>query len=405
MPQYQKPASIIPQDDQDRLSKLYAYEILDTPAESAFDNLAHLAAQIFDTPSAFISFVDKERVFFKSNISALEGREVDRNDSLCSLTILEDQLTVFTDTHQVPDLLESPHVSCEGGIRFYAGAPLKTSEGHQIGTICVVDAVPRQATDKQLQMLETLAKVVVDELEQRLSARRAIRIQTDLLNITTHDLKNPAINIGLLSSLIRKQAETADNKALAVFADKIRQSSEDILQKLEGLLNLSRIEDGEFEIRLGQANLAEVLDKVVGNFELLAQQKQQRLQTKYPPHLPLKIDRLRIQEVIENLLSNAIKYSYPNSQILIKAEETPTEVVLSIQDEGQGLTEADKKKLFTKFAKRSASPTGKERSNGLGLSIVKVLVELHSGRVWAQSKGRDKGATFYVALPRLISQN
>ncbi len=143
---YHKPVSIIPTNDQDRLRKLHGYSILDTPPEEAFDKVARLAAQIFDTPSAFVTFVDKDRVFFKANLSPLEGNQVQRTDSLCSLAILEETVTVFDDTYQVPDLLESPHVSCQGGIRFYAGAPLKTREGYRLGTLCVVDSVPRQAT-------------------------------------------------------------------------------------------------------------------------------------------------------------------------------------------------------------------------------------------------------------------
>lgn len=396
---YRKPASIIPQQDEERLEKLYRYEILDTPAEDAFDKIAILAAQIFDTPSAFISFVDKDRVFFKSNISTLEGNEVLRQDSLCSLTILQDKLTVFNDTHQIPDLLESPHVSCEGGIRFYAGAPLKTNEGHQIGTICVVDTVPRDATPKQLQMLQTLSSIVIDELEHRLAARQAIRVQTDLLNMTAHDLKNPTINITLLSDLILKYA--ANNSAVEGMAAKIKHSAEDMMQKLEGLLNLSQIENGEFELNQETFDLAELLSLVKNNLDLLAQQKQQTIVLSCPSSLILRADLKRIQEVFENLLSNAIKYSYANSQIIVKAMQENNHLIVEVKDPGQGLTEADKKKLFTKFAKLSAMPTGKERSNRLGLSIVKTLVELHHGKVWASSDGKDKGTSFFVSLPLL----
>lgn len=396
MSQYCKPISIIPHDDEDRLNKLYQYEILDTPAEDDFDRIARLAAEIFDTPSAFISLVDKDRVFFKSNISTLESNEVLRKDSLCSLTILENQLTVFNDTHQIPDLLESPYVSCQGGIRFYAGAPLKTPEGYPLGTICVVDAVPRQVNEKQLKMLETLSFIVVEQLEKRLAARKAVRVQTDLMNMAAHDLKNPALNIELLTEMLIQH--TAENKPVDKIIEHIRTSIGSITQKLDSMLNLSRIE-GNFNLNFEGADLAELLQLVRNKFLLQAEQKGQTIKMEGIPTVQVMVDKVRIQEAFENLLSNAIKYAYPNTEIIISARMENNAVVVKFQDQGQGLSADDMKKLFTKFAKLSAVPTGKERSDGLGLSIVKALLELHHGDVWATSEGKNKGSSFFVSLP------
>lgn len=396
MPIYNKPSSIIPADDQERLKKLYSYEILDTPPEEAFDKIAKLAAQIFNTPSAFVSFVDKDRVFFKSNLSTLEGNEVHRNDSLCSLSILATELTVFNDTHLIPDLLESPHVSAQGGIRFYAGAPLKTSEGHQLGTVCVTDSVPREASPEQLQMLETLSSVVIDELEQRQAAKKAIKSQNDLMHMVVHELKNPALNISLLTDMMLKMAGDESIKEMAA---KIKTSIHDIRERLEGLLQLSQIEDGSFKLQLEQISLWEILFKVKKNFNFLAQQKRQTIIIEGDDSLQITVDKARIQEIFENLLSNAIKYSYPDTEISIIVRKEDKAAVIEFRDQGQGLSEADMKKLFTKFAKLSSLPTGKERSNGLGLSIVKTLAELHNGKVWASSEGKNKGSSFFVSFP------
>ncbi|WP_017731530.1 GAF domain-containing sensor histidine kinase [Nafulsella turpanensis] len=394
---YRKPASIIPQNDPERLKKLYRLEILDTPAETTFDSLAQLAAEIFDTPGAFITFVDHDRVFFKSNLSTLEGNEIKRQDSLCSLAILEDQSTVFEDTHQVPDLLESPYVACDGGMRFYAGAPLKTSDGYQLGTICVTDSVPRTATDKQMKMLERLSTVVVDELEQRMMARRAIRIQTDLMNMAVHDLKGPAANIALLSDLVLKNA--AGNEKVKELVDKMKVCTGDINERLEGLLHLSLIENGNFKLQKEEVDLAAIAKAAIRNFELLARQKSQTIELKAEAPVMVEVDPGRMQEIIENLLSNAIKYAYPSTPIRIILNTTEKAAIVEVRDLGQGLSKGDMKKLFTKFAKLSAVPTGKERSSGLGLSIVKTLSELHNGKVWAESEGKDKGSSFFVSLP------
>lgn len=399
MDDYCKPASIIPQNDDERLKKLHGYEILYTPPEEAFDKLAKLAAQIFNVTEAFISFVDKEKVFFKSNISLLEGNVVERKDSLCSLAILEDRLTMFNDTHLIPDLLESPHVSSEGGIRFYAGSPLRTSEGYQLGTLCVTDSVPREATQDQLNMLRTLSSVVVDQLELRLAARKAIRVQTDLMNITVHDLKGPVSNISLLSDLIRKKS--GENEGVKGLAEKMNMAAGDIMGRLDSLLNLSEIENGDIKVNMEPVDLLEILNQVRKNFELQAKQKGQVINIEFKDVKPLMVDadRKRIKEVFENLLSNAVKYSWPDTEISIIVGQEGNNGLAEIKDKGQGLSESDMKKLFRKFTRLSSSPTGKERSNGLGLSIVKTLVELQKGKVWAKSQGKGKGTSFFVSFP------
>jgi signal transduction histidine kinase len=394
---YQKPATIIPVNDPERLRKLHGLGVLDTPPEEAFDKIARLAAQIFDTPSAFVTFVDKDRVFFKSNLSPLEGNQVKREDSLCSLAILGEEVTVFDDTHQVPDLRESPHVSCQGGIRFYAGAPLKTREGYRLGTVCVVDSVPRQASLKQLQMLETLSSIVVDELEQRLAAQRAISVQTDLVNMAVHDLKNPALNIASLSDLLLKRI--SDGAKVQELVGLIKGCSEEISGKLDGLLKLSRLEDESFQLQLEEIDLPALLDGVSSNFGLMAAQKGQCISYQAGESIAVRADRARLQEVFENLISNAIKYSHSDTTITIAVSRSGKQAVVSFQDQGQGLSEGDMQKLFTKFARLSSIPTGRERSNGLGLSIVKTLVELQGGKVWATSDGKNKGATFFVSIP------
>jgi signal transduction histidine kinase len=128
-------------------------------------------------------------------------------------------------------------------------------------------------------------------------------------------------------------------------------------------------------------------------------QKQQKITITCDCTTLISADASRLQDAFENLLSNALKYSNPNTEIAITVTSTPDEITIKFQDQGQGLTTADMEKLFTKFSRLSAIPTGREHSNGLGLSIVKMLVELHKGRVWAESEGKNKGATFFIELP------
>ena len=158
------PPNLIPDDDMLRLQTLEQCAIWDTPEDPSYDRVARLAALIFNTRSAFINFVGEEQVFFKSNFSSFPTRKIERQHSLCSLTILHDTPTIFEDTHEVPQLLQSPYVHGEGGIRFYAGAPLIMPNGHRIGTVCVIDAEPRLITTRQMEMLVILAGIIVEKI-------------------------------------------------------------------------------------------------------------------------------------------------------------------------------------------------------------------------------------------------
>lgn len=379
-----------------RIEKLHAYHVLDTHPEDNFDNIASMAAQIFDAPDAIISFVDTDRIFLKSNLSGLpQTLRLDRHENLCGIAVLNESVTVFNDTHQHPDLLCSPLVNCENGIRFYAGAPLRSPEGYNMGMLCVTDTVPRQATKKQLEMLKSLSKLVIDKLENRLRYRKNIESQVNLMSMALHEIKNPLASINLANDIILKDPGKAQK-----MGEMIKSSVMRIQNKLSDLLKQSQEEEKEPILAREELNLMELFVRLLNNFELLANKKQQIIELNCQDNLPsIYADKAKISDVLHNLVSNAIKYSYKGSVISIDATEEKGFVKIMVKDEGQGLSNEDMSKLFTKFAVLSSKPTGKETSNGLGLSITKSFVELHNGTIEAVSAGKDRGTTFIVKLP------
>lgn len=396
------PLEITPANEALRVAKLHLYDIIDSPEEEVFDKIAMLAAQVFDTPAAFISFVDSEKVFYKSSTITIEGRELERNKSLCALIIVDQHdVVVINDTYSVPGLKDNNYTVPKTNTRFYAGAALITIEGYKIGSLCVTDDIPREPTKKQLDMLATLASFIMDELELRLITKKSVRVQTDLMNIVLHELKNPLMNISLAAEMLEEEANAGNLPALSKL---ILRNTQRLDEKLNDLLNLSQIENREFSLNKELLDLTEMLEMVKSNFSHLALQKKQQIKLKAAQPFFISADKKRLQEILDNLLNNAIKFSYPETTIQIKIKQSPTHIEIEFQDQGQGLNEADKEKLFTKFAKLSSIPTGKERSNGLGLSIVKILVELHHGKVWAISDGKNKGASFFVSLPLIEEQ-
>ena len=156
-----------PENESARLAALHKLEILDTAPEIEFDALAKAASLVFGAPISLIALLDSERLWFKANVG-LEGvSEISRDNALCAYTIMSDEGLVVPDTKLDPRFSENPLVTGAPDIRFYAGAPIKVSEGYRLGTICVIDTVPRQITEQQEQILGCLAQAVATALEGR----------------------------------------------------------------------------------------------------------------------------------------------------------------------------------------------------------------------------------------------
>jgi signal transduction histidine kinase len=155
----------------------------------------------------------------------------------------------------------------------------------------------------------------------------------------------------------------------------------------------------DITVRRENIDLAALVKEVAESNQPLADQKQQFIAVTAPPSHPALCDPDRIREALDNLLSNAIKYSPIGGRIELILERQDMNSVIRVKDEGAGLSAEDITRLFGRFQRLSAKPTGGESSTGLGLSIVKRIVELHGGAVTAESAGPGRGATFILTLP------
>jgi GAF domain-containing protein len=163
----------------ERLAALQSYEILDTPRDGAFDRITSLAARHFDVPVALVSLVDEDRIWFKSH-HGLNTEEIPRAPGLCASVILSDSAYVVTNALEDPRALANPLVAGEMGLRFYAAAPLVTHDGHRLGTMNIIDFKPREFDAAGENTLREYAGLVMDQMELRLSARKAIAAFTRL---------------------------------------------------------------------------------------------------------------------------------------------------------------------------------------------------------------------------------
>ena len=186
----------VPDNEQQRIAALKRYAILDTPPEEVFDRITRLAAAFLDVPITLISLVDDTRQWFKSSVG-LDATQTDREIAFCAHTIVEDQLMVVSDARQDKRFSQSPLVKGEPHIAFYAGAPIKTSDGYNLGTLCAIDTTPRQLSDPQKLVLQDLADMVLDALELRLTNARV----TDEIALQNVEFKTLNQDLNLLGQV------------------------------------------------------------------------------------------------------------------------------------------------------------------------------------------------------------
>ncbi len=255
----------------------------------------------------------------------------------------------------------------------------------------------KEAERHKHQSIE-LARALKETERLKKIAEEANAFKTEMLSIAAHDLKNPLQSVMGFAQLIQENPRDVARTISA--AETIERAAMHMYKLIEDLLNSVKLETHALNLNKFQVKLADMLCAAVERNRPTAEAKSQTLELHVEADCIAELDPERIGEVLDNLISNAIKYSPKGKPILITCQKTPhATVLIAVKDEGQGLTEDDKQKMFGKFQRLSAKPTGGESSTGLGLAIVKQLVELHGGKVWAESEGKDKGATFFVELP------
>jgi two-component system sensor histidine kinase/response regulator len=226
--------------------------------------------------------------------------------------------------------------------------------------------------------------------------RRLNEEKNEFMGMAAHDLRNPLGAIRGFSELILEDGQMT-RAELEDCASRIRDTSTRMAEMVQNLLDANRIERGEMKLKVAPTELVAVVSSVVEAQRPRAAAKQQLVDLQSEPVQALVDPGIMVQ-VLENLVSNAVKYSPPGKNIFVRLKKEVGAVRIEVRDEGPGLSSEDQKRLFGKFARLSAKPTGGEHATGLGLSIVKRMVEAMNGKVWCESE-QGRGATFVVTVP------
>ncbi|MEP0776310.1 ATP-binding protein [Microcoleus sp. ZQ-A2] len=303
----------------------------------------------------------------------------------------------------------------DAGLLCAQSTPLISRSGKLIGMVSTHWRTHHRLTERELRFLDLLARQAADLIEQRQDeaerkklleqeqaareeAERANRIKDEFLAVLSHELRSPLNPILGWSKLLqsRKLDETKTVQALATIERNAKLQSE----LIEDLLDVSRILQGKLSLNVAPVNLASIIRAAMETVRLAAEAKSIKVEASLAPDVGLVSgDSTRLQQVIWNLLSNAVKFTPPGGQVNIRLERLDSCAHITVSDTGQGIAPDFLPYVFDYFRQANATTTRKFGGLGLGLAIVRHLVELHGGTVRAESPGEGQGATFVVRLP------
>jgi len=395
-------------NEQKRLEALQRYSILDTLPESTFDDATKLISYICGVPIAHISFIDDKRQWFKSEIG-IGVSEVPREISFCQYTIMESEIVEINDTFLNERFKEDPNVTGGFKIRFYVGVPLTTPDGFNIGTLCALDHVVKKLDENQRNALSILAKHIMEHLELRVKnteldiqkniAEKALETKERFLANISHEIRTPLNAIIGFTDLL---AQTNLDVKQRDYISSVQSAGENLFLIINDILDLSKIETGNLTIEQHPFNLIKAL-KHVYNLLKIKVSKDIEFNLFLDAELPQMIigDQGRLNQILVNLIGNAIKFTDEGFiTIEVKKMEESNEYYslrFSVKDSGIGIPEDKLKIIFDRFTQVEDNIARRFGGTGLGLNIVKQLVELQGSEIHVKSK-EGRGSEFFFLM-------
>ncbi|WP_123071756.1 hybrid sensor histidine kinase/response regulator [Massilia aurea] len=396
-------------DEEARLAVLDSYGILDTPPERSFDDVVRLVSQLLSAPIAAVNLIARGRQWFKSEIG-LGTREMPLDDSICRFALLEEQQLIVPDTREDPRFRCNPLVTKDSGLRFYAGALLKTRDGVPLGTLCVLDDKPRpQGLSEQEQfVLATLAHQIMSQIELRkamaeqdaliAALREADQRKDEFLAMLAHELRNPLAPIVSAATMLSNF--NLDPAMVQRASEIVARQAGHMTSLIDDLLDVSRVTRGKVELELRELDFKDVIADAIEQVRPLIEKHRHRLTLDLPPARAVVVgDRKRLVQVMTNLLSNAAKYTLEGGRIAVRLTTDGAALGLEIRDDGIGMSPELLASAFDLFAQGARGLDRSQGGLGIGLALVRSLLKLHGGAVSASSDGPGQGSTFHVSLP------
>jgi signal transduction histidine kinase len=387
-------------DEDERIAALRALALLDTPSEERFDRITRTAQRLFDVPIALVTLVDTDRQWFKS-CQGLDVLETPRSASFCTHALRSDDILIVPDAHTDPRFAGGPLVLGSPHIRFYAGKPIHAPSGHRMGTLCIIDSVPRELSEEDAAALTDLAAWAELELGVVAMSRAfdaAERLKDEIISITGHELRTPLTairgSLGLLEAGVG--GELPEQGARLV--DSALRNTDRLIRLVNDMLDVERLAAGRLPMRREPVELTTVAHTAAESLHDLVAAANVRLELTAPAPVWTVGDADRLTQVATNLIDNAVKFSPPEATVRVAVTARGGRAELLVTDEGYGMDTAGLDTVFDRFIQLDTGTDRRGAGSGLGLAIVKGIVEGHYGTIDVTSE-LGAGSSFRVRLP------
>lgn len=396
----------------ERVNELLEYQIMDTEEEADFNEIVELASKICGAPTSLITLLDHHRQWFKAKIG-MTDTETPIEFAFCKYAIEQEKVFIVEDATKDNRFSENPYVTGDTSIRFYAGMPLQTPRGINIGTLCVIDKKPRTISVDQQQALRILGHQVVKlfELnraklnqeaankilqESSNALQKLVNFRERVFSIISHDLRGPIGSIGQVLDLFNTGMITADEFTEVV--PRLTKQVSDAKDVLNNLLSWANSNKPGLEPEKKMVDVNQTINTLVNSLQTDAQKKQVRLVFE-PRELTesMSLDKDALLIVLRNLIKNSIKFCNANDTITVTCNLVANNLRFAVKDTGVGFNDAVAAKFFNESDHVTTFGTANEKGTGLGLLICKNLVEQNGGKIWAEST-LGEGASFYFTF-------
>jgi signal transduction histidine kinase len=394
----------LPDNETDRLAALYALDILDSAPEQDFDDIVALASNVCGTPMSLVTLVDTDRQWFKARVGT-DLFETSRELSFCAHAILGRDLLVVPDTSKDARFSDNPLVDAREGIRFYAGAPLVTTDGFALGTLCVVDKEPRTLDIEQLQALRALARQVTAQMELRRHAialanttarlQELERRKDDLAALVGGELRAP---LKLVNAYLEKLGTTGyqDGEMADLVGRAAAGHIRGFLDLMHHLTSMAEAGFGTESLHMRQIDLTRITQRAVEAVRPIAASKQiWILNQAGGPALPIIADPVRLEQVLTHLLFAAVKYTPTGGRVRVGTEiESGPTVRVDDMDLPNGMRPELYPHLFYGAISNQSDVPGPDR----GLAVAKKILDAHHATVALSDRPGD-GTSVHVTFP------
>lgn len=357
-------SDIIPANEAQRMAAVRRFDVLDTPPDGAFDRITAIAARRFGVPISIISIVDEDRIWFKSH-HGVPVEQIDRAPGLCASAILGDDPYLLSDASVDPRSLANPLVAGDFGLRFYAGVPLTTSDGYNLGTLCVIDKEPKPIDQSQIEDLKDLASVVMDHMEMRLAARHAVSQAQLMAKEIDHRVMN---SLQFVSGLLAMQSRSPD----------LGEAAAHLQMAANRVAAVAQVHRHFYSHEADQTSCIDFLRRLCGDLASILDR---------PIHIhgdEGNVPTTWIQPIgllVNELVTNAAKHGQGLIEVTYTTDHRDHRIIVC--DEGEGLPE-------------NFDPAAATKS--LGMRVITSLAQQLGGTIEAGNRNDRKGSCINVAF-------